>query len=121
MPGTDQSLHPIKACVAPESSPHCVCCLPLLIADVVVMLNRNLEFCSYGSTALFGTDDFDELEQQFNKVRHKCNEADSSEGALTGRELPVPHGLAYGYGFNTSKRVHRHRPHAGGGVRSGNA
>jgi hypothetical protein len=44
------------------------CCLLPAVADVVVMLNRNLEYCSYGSTALFGTDDFDELEQQFNKV-----------------------------------------------------
>jgi hypothetical protein len=44
--------------------------LPLaLCADAVVMLNRNLEYCSYASTALYGTDDFDELEQQFNKVR----------------------------------------------------
>lgn len=42
--------------------------LHVLLADVVVMLNRNLEYCSYASTALYGTDDFDELEQQYNKV-----------------------------------------------------
>jgi hypothetical protein len=34
----------------------------------VVFLSRNLEYCSYGHTALFLTDDFDELEQKYNQV-----------------------------------------------------
>jgi hypothetical protein len=60
--------------------------LLLLVADVVVMLNRNLEFCSYGSTALFGTDDFDELEQQFNKVRCETNALTAGLGGNADRQ-----------------------------------
>jgi hypothetical protein len=40
----------------------------VFLADVVVMLSRNLEYCSYAQTALFMTDDFDELEQKYNQV-----------------------------------------------------
>eukprot|EP00882_Tetradesmus_deserticola_P002617 GHRQ01002783.1.p1 GENE.GHRQ01002783.1~~GHRQ01002783.1.p1 ORF type:complete len:270 (+),score=108.58 GHRQ01002783.1:180-989(+) len=39
-----------------------------LVHDVVVFLSRNLEYCSYGQTALFMTDDFDELEQKYNQA-----------------------------------------------------
>jgi hypothetical protein len=35
---------------------------------MVVMLSRQLEYCAYAATGLFMTDDFDELEQQYNKV-----------------------------------------------------
>eukprot|EP00775_Hariotina_reticulata_P008851 gene8851-9030_t len=39
-----------------------------LVHDVVVMLSRNLEYCSYAQTALFMTDDLDELEQKYNQA-----------------------------------------------------
>lgn len=43
-------------------------CSAVAPADTVVMLTRNLEYCSYAHTALFMTDDFDELEQKYNQV-----------------------------------------------------
>lgn len=42
-----------------------------LVHDTVVMLTRNLEYCSYAHTALFMTDDFDELEQKYNQASLK--------------------------------------------------
>ncbi|WIA35756.1 hypothetical protein OEZ86_004152 [Tetradesmus obliquus] len=39
-----------------------------LVHDVVVFLSRNLEYCSYGASSLFLTDDFDELEQKYNQA-----------------------------------------------------
>jgi hypothetical protein len=50
------------------TSPPLLLLLLLFHADVVVFLSRNLEYCSYGHTALFLTDDFDELEQKYNQV-----------------------------------------------------
>eukprot|EP00879_Flechtneria_rotunda_P025730 GHRR01027369.1.p1 GENE.GHRR01027369.1~~GHRR01027369.1.p1 ORF type:complete len:272 (+),score=81.93 GHRR01027369.1:263-1078(+) len=39
-----------------------------LVHDIVVLLSRNLEYCAYAHTALFMTDDFDELEQKYNQA-----------------------------------------------------
>lgn len=33
-----------------------------------MLLSRSTEYCGYAATSLFGTDDFDELEAQYNKV-----------------------------------------------------
>eukprot|EP00878_Enallax_costatus_P004851 GHUV01005105.1.p1 GENE.GHUV01005105.1~~GHUV01005105.1.p1 ORF type:complete len:266 (+),score=79.02 GHUV01005105.1:231-1028(+) len=42
-----------------------------LVHETVVLLTRNLEYCSYAQTALFMTDDFDELEQKYNQASLK--------------------------------------------------
>jgi hypothetical protein len=64
----------LGAAAAGAAAAWCCCCLAVVVVlllhptDVVVFLSRNLEYCSYGSTALFLTDDFDELEQKYNQV-----------------------------------------------------
>lgn len=39
--------------------------------DLVILLSRNLEYCAYGSSAIFMTGDFDEAEQKFQQVAMK--------------------------------------------------
>jgi hypothetical protein len=40
-------------------------------ADVAILLSRNLEYCAYGSSAIFLTDDFDAAEAKFGEVAIK--------------------------------------------------